>query len=68
MHCGILCIKYIFCCMRIKLGWQDCELKENRLTCMETKIRFSMLYFVHKYRNSPIVMQLGLLELVYDIY
>jgi hypothetical protein len=27
-----------------------------------------MLYFVHKYRISPTVMQLVLLELVYDIY
>jgi hypothetical protein len=32
------------------------------------KILFSMLYFVHKYRISPTPMQLGLLELVYDIY
>jgi hypothetical protein len=27
-----------------------------------------MLYFLHKYRIAPTVMQLGSLEPVYDIY
>jgi hypothetical protein len=27
-----------------------------------------MLYFVHKYKISPTVMQLVSLELIYDIY
>jgi hypothetical protein len=68
MHCDILCTKYIFYCMRIKLEWQERELKGNGLACMETKIWFSILYFVHKYRISPAAMQLDSLELVYDIY
>jgi hypothetical protein len=43
-------------------------LKENGLAFMETKIRFSMFYFVHKNKISPTSMQLFSLELVYDIY
>jgi hypothetical protein len=35
---------------------------------METKVDFSMFYFVHKYMISPTTMQLGSLEPVYDIY
>jgi hypothetical protein len=43
-------------------------MKGNGLTCMETKKMYLMLYFLHKYRIAPTVMQLNSLELVYDIY
>jgi hypothetical protein len=32
------------------------------------KKSYLMLYFLHKYRITPTVMQLNSLELVYDIY
>jgi hypothetical protein len=32
------------------------------------KKSYLMIYFLHKYRIAPIVMQLNSLELVFDIY
>jgi hypothetical protein len=55
MHFGTPYKKYVFWCMRINLGCQECESKENVLACMwkQKKIRLLMLYFVHKYMISP---------------
>jgi imidazoleglycerol phosphate synthase glutamine amidotransferase subunit HisH len=53
--------------MSINLGWQKCAMKENGLSCIETKQMYLMLYFLHKYRIDPTAMQQNSLELVYDI-
>jgi hypothetical protein len=43
--------------------------EENKLACMKTKKNLIlMFYFVHKNRISTTAIQLGSLELVYDIY
>jgi hypothetical protein len=34
MHFGTPYKKYVFWCMRINLGCQECESKENVLACM----------------------------------
>jgi hypothetical protein len=43
-------------------------MKENGLTCMETKNLIQMFYFLHKYMIAPTPMQVDSLEPVYDIY
>jgi hypothetical protein len=49
-------------------GGNNVRREENRLTYMETKNLILMLYFVHKNTISTTAMQLGSLELLYDIY
>jgi hypothetical protein len=45
------------------------SIERNGLICMKTKQNLIlMLYFIDKNRISTTTMQLGSLELVYDIY
>jgi hypothetical protein len=41
---------------------------EKRIGMHRNKKSYLMLYLLHKYRIHPTVMQLNLIELLYDIY
>jgi hypothetical protein len=64
VHCVKIC--YLLHAHKIRMTKMYDE--RNRLTYMETKKSYLMLYFLHKYRIALTVMQLDSLESVYDIY
>jgi hypothetical protein len=68
MQYGTLRRKSVSCCMCTNLRWQECVLRENGLTCIETKKTNLNVLFPHKYRMSSTAMQVGSLEDIYALW
>jgi hypothetical protein len=68
MHYCTLHKNLVSCCMCTNLGCQECVLRENGLICMETKNLIKCFISPINIGSIQTAMQLGSLELVYDIY